>query len=216
MGRRHRLALGQQGKGGKGKQPLLCTWTELVLVPYLELNKLSVAELPELARPSKPVKLNVFKATKPRAPTRSKPGCYRHRALACLLCFYLMLGREVNKMLLTTLLQTKLVLIRENQASSESLCLHCQDLCSLCKDRTGPVRIAQPPLLCCTRTVPLQSLGFSGPNKASYKNIIWFLDTWHLLSGIAIYRAPRTCSKGRVVAAAVSSTPPVFKSQTRP
>lgn len=80
-----------------------------MLVPYLELNKLSVAKLPEFARQSKPVKLNMFKAAKPsrsQAPTGSKPGCYRHRPLACLLCFYLMLGREVNKMLLTALLQT--------------------------------------------------------------------------------------------------------------
>lgn len=135
-GRRHRLALGQQGKGGKGKQPLLCTWTELELVPYLEFNKLSVAEVLELVRRSKPVKLNVFKASNPsrsQAPAGSKPGCYRHRALSCLLCFYLMVGREVNKMFLTTFL------LRVNQASSESLCLLCQDLSSLCKCRTGQV-----------------------------------------------------------------------------
>ncbi|KAL2302598.1 hypothetical protein Nmel_010027 [Mimus melanotis] len=52
-------------------------------------------------------------------------------------CFYLMGGREVNKMLLRTVLQTTPVLIRVSQASSESLCLRCQDLYSLCKCRTG-------------------------------------------------------------------------------
>lgn len=71
------------------------------------------------------------------ASTGSKPGW--HRPLSCLLCFYLMVGREVNKMLLTTLLQTKPVLIRVNQAISESLRLRCQDLYSLCKCRTGQV-----------------------------------------------------------------------------
>lgn len=93
-----------------------------MLVPHLELNKLPVAKLPKLARLSKPVKLNVFKASKPsrsQAPRGFEPG---------LLCFYLMVGREGNKMLLTALLQMKPVLIRVNQASSEALCLCCQDL----------------------------------------------------------------------------------------
>lgn len=112
------------------------------MVPYRELNKLAVAELPESASPSKPVKLNVFKDSEPSrswAPAGPKPGCYRHRPLSCLLCFYLVVGREVNKMLLTTLLQTQPFLIGVTRASSESLRLLCPDLYSLCKRRTGQV-----------------------------------------------------------------------------